>query len=212
MASPPRRVSASSNTSSWIKEATWIISVTWPSRDCRSKTSSAASATGSAFARSMTIVGRKRFPCLFSKKCAAASESSGFDDCTSIFMLSEKGSSSSRTSAKGSGVGGPFSSSITWPCGEREKPPYVSSSWRTSTDGKVANTSMERAGSSSSCGAVLDRVRVDAPRQEGRRRVLRSARRAAPAVRAGPRTSAVCRERMEVITAAMRRAIRVGDR
>lgn len=51
---------------------------------------------------SATIVGRNRFPCLFSKKCFAAIESTGCSDSTSSLMVSVKGERSLLASLNGS--------------------------------------------------------------------------------------------------------------
>ena len=48
------------------------------------------------------MVGRKRFPCLFSKKCFAAIESTGCSDSTSSLMVSVNGDKSLLASLKGS--------------------------------------------------------------------------------------------------------------
>lgn len=51
---------------------------------------------------SATMVGRNRFPCLFSKKCLAAMDSTGCSDSTSSLMVSVKGDRSLLASLKGS--------------------------------------------------------------------------------------------------------------
>mmetsp|Transcript_20312 Transcript_20312/g.68974 ORF Transcript_20312/g.68974 Transcript_20312/m.68974 type:complete len:209 (-) Transcript_20312:109-735(-) len=100
-ASPPRLVSASSSTSSWMSDATWIISVICPSCPCLAYVTSSTSGNV-ALDMSATSVGRNLFPWRCSKKSFAACVSTGLSVSTSSFMLSLNGTRSSLTSLKGS--------------------------------------------------------------------------------------------------------------